>query len=105
MRSNFLCMSPFPANIPAKPAPFSSGLGNGDNRSFQPNLDLTLPKRLTLKLATNYLPAYLSHPFQVLISSLLLIKNSPNIFSNFLSDFRTSLKGLLHVFSFTHLGE
>lgn len=77
MRSNFLCMSSFPANIPAKPAPFSFGLGNGDNRSFQPNLDLALPKWLTLKLATNYLPTYLSHPFQVLISSLLLIKTPP----------------------------
>ena len=84
MRNNFLCMSSFPANIPAKPAPFSFGLGNKDNWSFQPNLDLTLPKWLILKLATNYLPLYLFHPFSVSLNfSPPPHKNTTNIFSNF----------------------
>jgi len=77
-------MSSFPANIPAKLASFFFGLGNKDNCSFQPNLDLTLPKRLILKLVTNYLSSYLFHPFQVGLNfSAPPHKNPTNVFSNF----------------------
>lgn len=88
-------MSSFSANIPAKPDPFSFGLGNKDNWSFQHNLDLTLPKWLILKLATNYLPPYLFHPFQAGLNfSPPPHKNPPIFLATSLCDFWTSLKAL-----------
>lgn len=86
MRNNFFCMSSFPMNIPVKPALFSFGLGDKDNQSFQPNLDVTLPKWVISKLATNYLPALLFQPFQVNLNlPLLLIKMFTICFCNVFS--------------------
>lgn len=97
MRNNFFCMSSFPVNIPVKPALFSFGLGDKDNQSFQPNLDVTLPKWVISKLATNYLPALLFQPFQVNLNlPLLLIKISPMFLATSLCD-KTSCIFVSHV--------
>lgn len=84
---------------PSYTSPFSLGLGNKDNWSFQLNFDLSLPKCLILKLATNYLPPYLFHSSQGSINFSPPPHKKPPIFFSNIYDFRTSLKASL-IFGF-----